>query len=67
MAALSASPSTVPAGVTVVKVDYDTATELKRSYGVTMQHTYVQVDDKGAAVMKWSGTPAATVLGELKK
>nr|HRW20195.1 hypothetical protein [Dermatophilaceae bacterium] len=45
----------VPAGLVVVKVDYDSATELRQKYGVTQQHTFVLVDGQGNAVKKWSG------------
>ena len=48
--------SAVPDGLTVVKVDYDTATELKQKYGITQQHTFVQVDPAGMSVKKWTGT-----------
>lgn len=51
-AALSAPDVAIPGGVTIVKVDYDTATELRRTYGVTMQHTFVHVDGEGALVKK---------------
>jgi thiol-disulfide isomerase/thioredoxin len=46
----------VPDGLTVVKVDYDSMTELKKQYGITQQHTFVQVDGAGALVKKWTGT-----------
>ena len=46
----------VPAGLTVVSVDYDRATDLKRQYGVTVQHTYVQVDQDGTELAKWTGS-----------
>ena len=49
-----ASPT--PQGLTLLKVDYDTSTELKRKYGVTYQHTFVQVDKNGKLLKKWSGT-----------
>lgn len=45
----------VPDGLTVVKVDYDTATELKKKYDVTIQHTFVAVDSSGMATKKWTG------------
>lgn len=64
--ALTAPNVAIPAGVTIVKVDYDTATDLKRTYGVTMQHTFVQVDDAGEAVTKWSGKNIETILAEIK-
>jgi len=46
----------VPDGLTVVKVDYDTATDLKKKYGVTTQHTFVAVDPEGMATKKWTGS-----------
>ncbi len=46
----------VPAGLTVVKVDFDSQTELKRTHGVTVQHTYVQVDESGTSLAKWTGS-----------
>jgi thioredoxin 1 len=53
-------------GVTIVKVDYDTATDLKRRYGVTMQHTSVQVDGASEPVRTWAGKTVATILADLK-
>lgn len=48
--------SGVPEGLTVVKVDYDTATQLRQKYGVTQQHTFVQVGSDGGELAKWSGS-----------
>jgi thiol-disulfide isomerase/thioredoxin len=45
-----------PAGLTVVSVDYDGETDLRRQYGVTVQHTFVQVDPAGTQLAKWSGS-----------
>lgn len=45
----------IPAGVSILKVDYDTQSELKKKYGVTYQHTLVQVDKNGDMIKKWSG------------
>lgn len=45
----------IPAGVTILKTDYDTEIELKKRYGVTTQHTLVQVDKDGNLIKKWSG------------
>ena len=52
----SISADGVPDGLTVVKVDYDTATDEKGEYGVTVQRTFVQIDTDGAALAKWTGT-----------
>ncbi len=45
----------IPEGVTILKTDYDKETELKKKYGVTYQHTLVQVDKNGNMIKKWSG------------
>jgi thioredoxin 1 len=45
-----------PAGLTVVRVDYDDNTELKKKYGVTYQHTFVQVDESGSELTKFTGS-----------
>lgn len=57
-----AADSAISAGLnsenelTILKVDYDTSTALKQKYGVTYQHTFVQVDVNGNLVKKWSGS-----------
>lgn len=45
----------LPAGTTIVQVDYDTETELKGKYAVTYQHTFVQIDKDGKEIAKWNG------------
>ncbi|MGL5828035.1 MAG: thioredoxin family protein, partial [Angustibacter sp.] len=51
-----AKKANLPAGLTLVKVDYDSATDLKRKYGITAQHTFVKVDKTGGELKKWAGT-----------
>ena len=46
----------IPAGLTLVKVDFDSENELRKKYGVTTQHTFVQVDPSGAELAKWTGS-----------
>jgi thiol-disulfide isomerase/thioredoxin len=46
----------MPSGLTLVKVDYDDATSLRQRYGVTLQHTFVQIDGSGRSVKKFVGT-----------
>lgn len=48
----------IPEGVSILKTDYDKETELKKKYGVTYQHTLVQVDKDGSMIKKWSGSPS---------
>jgi thiol-disulfide isomerase/thioredoxin len=57
---LTADPKALGKGVTVVSVDYDENTDLRRKYGVTYQHTFVQIDENGEKIKVWSGssTPA---------
>lgn len=48
--------NTIPNDVTIFKVDYDSETELRKTYGVTLQHTLVQVDASGQQVSRQVGT-----------
>lgn len=45
----------VPENVLLMKTDYDTNMELRKKYGVTSQHTFVQVDENGNLIKKWLG------------
>jgi len=55
--ALNNSRSEIPSDLTILKVDYDNSSDLKKKYGVTYQHTLVQVDAAGNMVAKWNGSP----------
>lgn len=52
---INSSLSDIPMGVSVVSVDYDNYTDLKKQYGITYQHTLVLVDQDGNQLKKWSG------------
>lgn len=58
--------SEIPEGVIVFKTDYDTSTELKKKYGITYQHTFVQVDENGNEVAKWNGGDLDTLRANVK-
>lgn len=59
--------SQIPKGVTILDVDYDNSAELKQKYGVTYQHTFVQVAADGTQIAKWSASPTlAALLGNIK-
>lgn len=63
---LKSNMSSIPAGVTILEVDYDNSAELKKKYGVTTQHTLVQVAANGELVTKWSGgNTLGTVLTKI--
>ena len=58
----------IPEDLTILDVDYDKYTDLKKKYGVVMQHTLVQVDADGNELQKWTGVPTlADLANELKK
>lgn len=57
----------MPDGVHILKTDYDTYTALKQKYGVTYQHTFVQVDASGNQIAKWSGgSTLADILAKMQ-
>ena len=58
--------SDIPAGVTVLKTNYDTEKELKTKYGVTYQHTFVQVDSQGNMITKWNGGDIEVLRANIK-
>ena len=64
---INADPSRIPAGTHILKVNYDTATDLKQKYGVTYQHTFVQVDAQGTILAKWGNETTLTgVLARIR-
>jgi thioredoxin 1 len=54
----------IPSGLTIVVVDFDTANDLRQQYGVTVQHTFVQVDADGNELAKWSGSVTADEIAQ---
>lgn len=59
--------SAIPTGVTILKTDYDNSKDLKQKYGVTTQHTLVQVGKDGNLISKWSGSPTlASLVSQVK-
>jgi thiol-disulfide isomerase/thioredoxin len=61
---LEADLSAIPSDLAIVLVDFDSETDLKRQYGVTVQHTFVQVDADGNELAKWSGSLTAQEIAE---
>lgn len=62
----TANAAQIPTGVTVLKVNYDTEKELKTKYGVTYQHTFVQVDASGSQITKWNGGGVKELAANVK-
>lgn len=59
---IKANLSQIPKNVLILDVDYDQSAELKKQYGVTYQHTLVQVDADGKMLAKWSGSAGLAEL-----
>ncbi len=68
----SQNTSQLPSDVTVIRVNYnDTDTDqaekdLAKKYGVTYQHTFVQIDEQGNEVVKWNGGSIDELLKNIK-
>jgi thiol-disulfide isomerase/thioredoxin len=45
--------NTIPDGVTIIKVDYDSNQDLRKKYGVTLQTSIVRVDENGEFISKY--------------
>ncbi len=56
----------VPAGMTILKVNYDTETDLKQKYSVTLQTTIVEVDDNGDQIKKFVAYDTPTLSAVVK-
>lgn len=65
-AEFQAKAAEIPEDVILFKTDYDSSTALKKKYGITYQHTYVLVDDKGNEVKKWNGGALAELIAQTK-
>ena len=56
-----------PNGLVILKLNYDLELELKEKYGVSVEHTLVQVDSQGNEIAKWTGgNDLASIVKNLK-
>ncbi len=62
---IKANLGKIPGDVTILKVNYDAATDLRQKYGVTYQHTFVQINSDGSLVKKWGDS--TSLSGALTK
>ena len=53
--------------IKIVVVDYDTSAQLKKTYGVSYQHTWVEIDAKGAALTTWNGGGVDEILKRVER
>lgn len=63
---INADMSKIPSGVTLIKTDFDSETKLRQKYGVTVQYTFVQIDNSGNQIAKWSATSLSDVIAGIK-
>jgi thiol-disulfide isomerase/thioredoxin len=64
--AINSELNSIPANLTILKADYDSEIELRQKYGVTYQHTLVQVDANGNLLKKWNGgQDIASIVSQL--
>jgi len=59
---IKANLSKIPSSLAILDVNYDNSTALKQKYGVTYQHTFVQVDSNGNLIKKWIGSSTLAAL-----
>lgn len=64
--AFTNNSSQIPEGVTVLKTDYDSQKDLKAKYGITYQHTFVQVNSEGNELAKWNGGDIDELVKNIK-
>lgn len=71
-ASFSENSDMIPDDVTVIRVNYnDTETdgsekELARKYGITYQHTFVQIGPNNEELAKWNGGDIDQLLSKIK-
>ena len=52
--------------INLILVDYDNSKDLKKKYGITYQHTFVQIDENGDALVKWNGGATDELLSKVR-
>ena len=68
----TANPNKIPEGVVVIRTNYNDPNtdqeekDLAKKYGITYQHTFVQVDSTGKEITKWNGGQTDELLTKLK-
>lgn len=64
---ITANLATLPKNIVIFKTDYDKEVALKKKYGVTYQHTFVLVNEKGEAIRKWAGGGLKQIVAQVAK
>ena len=67
-----ANPNKIPEDVVLIRINYndpDTDAEekdLAKKYGITYQHTFVQIDAEGNQIAKWNGGQTEELIANIK-
>ena len=56
--------SEMPEDLTIVLVDFDENTEMRKKHDVIVQHTFVQIDSAGNELQRWYGSTSVAELVE---
>jgi thiol-disulfide isomerase/thioredoxin len=69
---LSQNIESIPDDLQIIRVNYDDSDtdseeeSLANKYGVTYQHTFVQIDEDGQEISKWNGGGLSQILSNIK-
>ncbi|HEX5743839.1 MAG TPA: thioredoxin family protein [Candidatus Saccharimonadales bacterium] len=63
---INADPGKIPGGDVIIKTDFDSETELRKKHGVTYQYTFVQIDNSGQQIKKWTATTLDDVISQIE-
>jgi thioredoxin 1 len=55
---------TMPEDLTIVLVDFDENTEMRKKHDVIVQHTFVQIDSAGNELQRWYGSTTVAEIEE---
>jgi thiol-disulfide isomerase/thioredoxin/preprotein translocase subunit Sss1 len=64
---IEANKDKIGQNIHILSADFDKETALKQKYGVTMQHTFVEVDAKGELIKKTTGLNTVAAINEYLK
>ena len=56
--------SEMPEDLTIVLVDFDENTEMRKKHDVIVQHTFIQIDSSGNELQRWYGSTSVAELVE---
>lgn len=59
-----ASLTSIAKDLTIVLVDFDENTEMRKKHDVIVQHTFVQIDTAGNEIQRWYGSTSVAEIEE---